>query len=153
MDGCFLCASHMHVKIQLTLRNLGSRVESLSLSLSYLTNGHYLTYLALFWPWEAQGERQKKLRLKGRIPHAFERPVDPKKLRAEGSEWLMHWKDQLTWRSSGWKVGISHVFQRPQLTLRLSGWAGGGHQIFSCIHSKDPVKYFIFIRIAFGWNT
>jgi hypothetical protein len=26
----------------------------------------------------------KKLRLKGRIPHAFERPVDPRKLRAEG---------------------------------------------------------------------
>jgi hypothetical protein len=25
------------------------------------------------------------------------------------------------------------------LTLRASGWAGGGHRIFSCIHSKDPV--------------
>lgn len=39
----------------------------------------------------------KKLRLKGRIPHALERPVDPQMLRVKGAVCIiMHWKDQLT---------------------------------------------------------
>ncbi len=92
------------------------------------SNGHYTTYSAL----GRDSVDLKKLRVEGgRMNHALERPIDHKKLRVEG--------------------GNSHAFQRPQLTLRASGWAEGGHQIFSpAIHSKDPVKYFIFIRIAFG---
>ncbi len=49
----------------------------------------------------------------GRIPHAFERPVDPKKLRAEGAKWLTCiGKTSWPWKAQGEGGSMYHALER-----------------------------------------